>query len=161
MDWLPADDARLAGAPAALRPWLVETGSLTQRLKRCCPDGFDLQLLDEHEITTDDATTRALALAAPARALQREVDLRCARVPRIHALSVIPLATLAGAGRALDGLGERPLGDALFAHPEMVRGPIEIALRDGVWGRRSVFRLAGAPLLVSEWFLPGLLECAR
>ena len=161
MDWRSADDVERVGVPVGLRPWLTETGSLTQRLKRCCPDRFDLQVLDEHEVTTDPDTTLALALASPVRALQREVHLRCVGVPRIHALSVIPLATLAGAGRALAGLGERPLGDALFAHPAMARGPIEIVLRDGVWGRRSVFRLAGAPLLVSEWFLPGLLECAR
>jgi chorismate-pyruvate lyase len=27
-----------------------------------------------------------------------------------------------------------------------------------VWGRRSVFRVAGKPLLVSEYFLPELLK---
>ena len=28
---------------------------------------------------------------------------------------------------------------------------------DTVWGRRSVFRVGGRPLLVSEYFLPALL----
>jgi chorismate-pyruvate lyase len=42
----------------------------------------------------------------------------------------------------------------------MVRGPIELT-DTPTWGRRSVFRLSGAPVLVAEWFLPGLLECAR
>ena len=60
----------------------------------------------------------------------------------------------------LDELGERPLGDALFTHPQASRGPIEITqspAEGGIWGRRSVFRIAGdAPLLVHEFFLPGL-----
>jgi chorismate lyase len=161
MDWFPADDAMRARVPASLWPWLTETGSLTRRLQDRCPRAFGLRVLDEREVDADDADARALDLAPPLRALYREVHLCCGGVPCIHALSVIPLATLAGAGRMLDGLGARPLGDALFAHPQMTRGPIELAERDDAWGRRSVFRLAGEPLLVSEWFLPGLLECAR
>ena len=71
-------------------------------------------------------------------------------------------------------LGNRPLGAFLFADPGMQRGPVELAcIRKGqamfseaslglnqkpaeVWGRRSVFRVGGKPLLVAELFLPAV-----
>jgi chorismate--pyruvate lyase len=66
------------------------------------------------------------------------------------------------------------LGDILFRDKSMRRSPMQIArIETGelfhdwslrgvklsadagpVWGRRSVFRLSGKPLLVSEIFLP-------
>jgi chorismate--pyruvate lyase len=60
----------------------------------------------------------------------------------------------------LGELGTRPLGDALFAYAGLERGPIEIAVTDEGWARRSVFRIEGAPLLVAEWFLPALEGCS-
>lgn len=156
--WFGFDDAQSARIPPRLLPWLSATDSLTQRLKRQCGGAFDLVVLSEQDapLSEDDAAALALDVGSPARV--REVHLRCDRVPCIHARSLLPHATLAGAGRDLASLGERPLGDALFAHPDMVRGPIELTDTPG-WGRRSVFRLSGQPVLVTEWFLPALLEC--
>lgn len=164
LTWSPLDDAVRARVPAALWTWLAETGSLTQRLKACCSGDFDLRVLVERDdvLAAQDAAALGLAEGTPARV--REVLLCCADVPCIHARSILPLSTLAGPGRGLDALGTRPLGDALFAHPAMTRGPIEVVHCDDKpprWGRRSVFRLDGAPLLVSEFFLPGLDACAR
>jgi len=77
----------------------------------------------------------------------------------------------------LTHLKSKPLGAVLFADPTMERGPVEIArLTHGdklypvamrrhdraataIWGRRSVFRLGGLPLLVSEIFLPDIPPC--
>ncbi|MFN2300393.1 MAG: chorismate lyase [Gammaproteobacteria bacterium] len=156
--WYALDDAQHARIPAALQSWLAETGSLTQRLKRHCAGAFDLVVLSEADapLPVDDAATLGLEPGVPVRV--REVHMRCDGVPRIHARSLLPHATLAGAGRDLASLGERPLGDALFAHPDMLRGPIEVTDTPG-WGRRSVFSLSGQPVLVTEWFLPALFEC--
>lgn len=160
LTWSPLDDAVRARVPAPLWIWLVETGSLTQRLKACCPGEFELRVVGEHDGALDTDEAVALSLTTGDSARIREVLLCCDDVPCIRARSVLPSSTLAGAGRGLDELGTRPLGDALFAHPAMTRGPIEITYLDDTWGRRSVFRLDGAPLLVSEFFLPGLAECA-
>lgn len=162
--WSPLDDEVRARIPVALWTWLAETGSLTQRLKGCCAGEFDLRVVSERDdvLDADDAAVLGLAAGTPARF--REVLLCCDDAPCIHARSILPSSTLAGAGRGLEALGTRPLGDALFAHPAMTREPIEVAYCDDApprWGRRSVFRLDGAPLLVSEFFLPGLAACAR
>lgn len=146
-------------APAWMRSWLAEPGSLTKRLKACCPDGFALEVLAEGEGVLDDIEAEAMDLRAGTGARIREVNLCCGGEPRIYARSLLPHATLAGAGSALEELGTRPLGDALFAYAGLERGPIEIAHTERGWARRSVFRVDGAPVLVGEWFLDALARC--
>ena len=122
--------------------------------------------------------SEARALARPPQeiALVRQVRLRCDTQPWVFARTVIPLPSLQGELRRLALLGTRPLGEVLFADPGMAREPLEVARitprhrlytmamteqekRVGaIWGRRSVFRFRGKPLLVSEFFLPTLLR---
>ena len=104
----------------------------------------------------------------------RQVQLLCDGRPWVFARTVIPVRTLSGAERRLARLGNRPLGAFLFADPGMSRGAVELA-RIGnehamfaeatsgivdspaeIWGRRSVFRIGGKPLLVTEVFLPAV-----
>lgn len=109
-------------------------------------------------------------------AVVRMVYLLCDGKPWVFARTVIPLRTLSGPQRRLTHLGSKPLGELLFADKTMRRGEVEVArLAAGspvfsmaaqalkqkpgeIWGRRSVFYLQGKPLLVSEMFLPDLLE---
>lgn len=103
----------------------------------------------------------------------REVQLLCGGEPRVFARTVIPVDTLTGPQRRLAHLGTKPLGAYLFAHPSMSRGIVEVAAigpgqamfaratagvsepRERIWARRSLFRVSGKPLLVTEIFLPG------
>jgi chorismate--pyruvate lyase len=165
--------------PEAPWSWILEPGSLTQRLQKGCIGAFNLQLLGETEVIMPDMEAELLDITFGSRARAREVYLACGEIPCIYAYSLIPLATLYGDGSYLDGLGTRPLGDALFSDPSLERGPIEVimlmpgtanftkALNDNVlsseplWGRRSVFRTGGNALLVCEFFLPGLHKCMR
>lgn len=157
--WRRADDVSLGAAPAWMRSWLAETGSLTKRLKACCPDGFALEVIAERDGALDVVDAEAMDLSPGMEARSREVHLCCGGEPMIYARSVLPQATLEGAGSALAGLGTRPLGDALFAYAGLERGPIEIAHTGRGWARRSVFRVDGAPVLVGEWFLDALARC--
>ncbi|MEX0899332.1 MAG: chorismate lyase [Gammaproteobacteria bacterium] len=162
--WFPLDDSARSHVPVKLWSWLAETGSLTERVKAACGHAFSLVVIAERDGSLDAEDAMAMGLVSGAPARIREVELRCGDAAWISARSVLPRSTLAGAGRSLASLGTRPLGDALFAHPAMTRGPIEVVCREGeppLWGRRSVFRLDGEPLVVSEFFLPGLTECAR
>lgn len=114
-----------------------------------------------------------LGMPAKQRAIIRQVQLLCNGQPWIYARTVIPVTSLCGRLRRLAHLGTRPLGGMLFADPGMRRGTVQLArIRAGqalyaaatsrlqqqppeIWGRRSVFRIADKPLLVSEVFLPG------
>ncbi len=109
-------------------------------------------------------------------ALIRDVLLTCADKPLVYAHSVIPLAGLNGPWRMLSRLGNRPLGQALFADPRVRRAPLEFRRLDSryplyraaavhlaeappsLWARRSVFSRGGRPILVTEVFLPEVLR---
>jgi len=158
--WFPTKASELAQAPAWLKPWLLEQGSLTQRLKSCCAGEFSLEVLDERDVLVGAHDAAAMGILVDSSARERRVYLCCDEIPCIYADSILPASTLAGAGTALATLGARPLGDALFAFEGLQREPIEIAFTECGWGRRSVFRIDGEPLLVTEWFLEGLARCA-
>jgi chorismate--pyruvate lyase len=164
-------------APRAIRPWLRDSGSLTRRLQRACPDAFGVRVLRQRWTRPRLHEARVLAMRPGARALVREVHLLCDSTPWVFARTVMPVQTLKGRHRRLAYLGARPLGGLLFANRALKRGEVEaaalgpndplyaFALPDGgrapLWGRRSVFRLGKARLLVSEFFLPALTRNPR
>jgi len=152
--------SRLA-APAPWRRWLLDSGSLTQRLVTASRGHFSVEVLRQGLYRPSRSEARALGLPPRRLALIREVQLRGAGVPWVYARSVFPVTTLSGAEQRLSCIGNRPLGALLFRDPSMRREPLQIGelrLQDGtrLWARRSVFRLAGKPLLVCEVFLPAL-----
>ena len=112
----------------------------------------------------------AMSLKDVKSALVRQVLLCCDDKPLVYARTVIPASTIQGAQRRFANMGNRPLGAMLFADRTMRREPVVVAkLPEGlindhvqtdesVWGRRSVFRVSGKPMLVSEYFLPELLK---
>lgn len=164
---------RLAPATA---DWLFSTGSLTQRVRGTCAGRFGVQVLGQAWSRPHTDEWRRLGMRPGAVALIREVFLLCEERPWVFARTVIPRASLTGPRRRLAYLGSRPLGELLFADPAMRREPVEVAaLRAGaalyaratsrlpeppaeLWGRRTVFRLRGKPLLVSEFFLPAATD---
>jgi chorismate--pyruvate lyase len=166
------------GVPCDLSPelthWLFDRGSLTRRLRQCCPDCFQVRVLRQGWSRPGRDEARVLRLRLNARTWTREVQLFCGDQPWVFARTLIPAATLRGRGRRLTQLGSRPLGEVLFSDPGVRRGPVEIARivtgqrlhqcafagfaepPDAIWGRRSVFHIDSQPLLVCEIFLPAL-----
>lgn len=155
--------------------WLSGPGSLTRRLQAICPHLRVQRLRQEIAVPLRDEY-RALHLRRGQRALIRDVLLICGDTPLVYAHSVIPLAGLKGPWVGLSKLGNRPLGEALFANPRVRRYPLEYRPLDArhplyapavahltiapqrLWMRRSQFALHGRPLLVSEVFLPEVLK---
>ena len=106
----------------------------------------------------------------------REVILLADNVPIVFAHSVASPRDLLGIWRSVGKLGTRPLAAALFANPCVSRFPLEYRrinrhhylyerVRSAglnppttLWARRSLFRLQGRPLLVTEVFLPTVLR---
>jgi chorismate lyase len=167
----PGSAARLhcrTAVPARWRPWLLDSGSLTERLRAASGGDLRVRVLSQRWARPRLEERRALRLGAGQRALIREVLLLGRGEPWIHARSVLPLGLLRGRYRFLAQLGERPLGALLFRDPTLRRGPIQVERRPVpalpglelppgalAWERRSLFHLAERPLLVAEMFLPG------
>jgi len=161
--------SRLAGGgpDAVLGSWLTEPGSLTARCQRACRN-FRVRLLDytRNLPHADEMPRRRLALV-------REVVLECDGVPVIFAHTVLSTATRGRLTRWLAGLGSRSLGSLLFSYPGFRRGAIEYRRLDArhplyrraaalgaagpcLWARRSLHRLGGQQVLVTEVFLPAI-----
>ena len=163
--WRRFDSSQL---PPATRHWLLDEGSLTAILQAACGNRLRVRVLRQAWQRPRASERRALGLGTHEVALVREVLLECAGEPWVFARSIMPAATLRGRLRHLRRFGERSLGALLFATRGLRREPFELARvaathrivpaalapAEPVWGRRSVFRVGGEPLLVAEFFLP-------
>jgi len=172
--WRPYSRLNYKEMTPSILSWLLDASSLTQRLIAHCPGQFRVEVLDESWARPAPGEIRALGMKPAAIARIRQVRLLCNGVPWVFARTVIPYKTLQGSVRRLKMLGNRSLGEVLFADNSMLRGELEIAgITEGdylyhtatqgltkkcpvIWGRRSVFYLSGKPLLVNEIFLPDL-----
>jgi chorismate--pyruvate lyase len=117
-----------------------------------------------------------MGLRAGELAMVREVYLYCGDTPVVFAHSVVAHKNLRGAWRGLSGLGNKSLGTVLFTNPRIKRTPLEFKkvsrghfLYDractrlqtkpaNLWARRSLFTLHGQSILVTEVFLPAILD---
>jgi len=159
--------------PAAFRAWLNEPDSLTARLRRAVGAGFGVRLLGQGWARPFAGESGLLGLPACRRALTREVSLFGGGEPLVLARTVIPPWALRGEHCALARLGNRPLGEVLFAQRGLRRTRLEFArvlptdwlpviagqygLAAPVWGRRSLYEIGPLSLLVCEFFLPAVL----
>lgn len=155
--------------PANVLSWLIDKNSLTARLQRQFGAGsFQVKVIDESNTFATLADAIALGIKPGIRLRVRQVHLLVNKVPVVYARSLIPVTSLTGRLGRLHFQGNKSLGAALFADPAIKRGSIQVALSNGcdipaagsglVWGRRSVFSLFDCPLLVSEFYLPTLIE---
>jgi chorismate--pyruvate lyase len=173
--FLPAQTLRQR-IPAKALSWLQDEGSLTKRLKAYCPGRFEVEVLGMEWTRPDRSEAALLGIPQSQKILLRQVHLKCGDELCVYARSVIPLKTLTGRHRRLRHLGNKPLGEYLFASPTLERSRIEWSrltpghnlfrralaasgsINQAVWGRRSLFRIDHRPLLVSEFFLPVLFS---
>ena len=165
--WRPAPRCQRL-KPAALKPWLLDQSSLTAKLLHASAGDLRVRLLAQGFARPRRSEQLALGMVAGRHALVREVVLLGRGQNWVFARSVVPVASLSGRLRQLRRLRERPLGEFLFAQPDLQRGvmelsdigpehrylPLELQVKSRLWGRRSVFWLEAKPLLVSETFLP-------
>lgn len=162
------------GGEHVLQPWLHDHGSLTRRIQQRCRH-FAVRPVRSGlaRIAWDESAV--LGLAPRQLAYSREVFLVADGEAVVFAHSACAMQHLHGAWAALGGLGNRPLGAMLFTHPLVERRPLRFkSLRahhplyqsaatagpmpHTLWARRSLFYLHGAPLLVTEVFLPSIAK---
>ena len=152
--------------PRALRPWLLDRGSLTEKLIAASEGQFYVKVLQQRWGVAHRDEAQLLGMKTRQAVLIREVLLYGKQEPWVYARSILPAKSLDRSLRHLKRLGNKPLGAVLFSDPHMQRSDIEIAQLDPAqlpfadkpaWGRRSVFILHRQPLLVSEIFLPAFV----
>jgi chorismate--pyruvate lyase len=174
--WRPENQWLRSSLTDTLRSWLMDTGSLTRRIKQHCQGCFRVHVLDQGWGYPCLDERLVLSIPARQRVIIRQVLLVCDGKPWVFARTIIPVSTLQGPQRRLQFLGDRPLGAYLFSDPSMRRGSVELACitnqhtlympaasgikikPEKIWGRRSVFHVNNKPLLVCEMFLPDLLK---
>lgn len=160
---------------ALLRAWLAEPGSLTARIRARCRQ-FEVRVLGQKLALPHRDEAKLLGLRAGELAWLREVLLVADGRPVVYARSVLPRGNLRAGWRLFAGIGNRPLGAALFSDPRIRRAPLasrRLDRRDArhgvalaaagvaaqpLWARRSVFRLRGRALMVCEVFLPAITD---
>jgi chorismate--pyruvate lyase len=152
-----------------LKNWLLDTGSLTERLQSHCRD-FRVQLIGQRPLAAEHEEFLHMDVPQQQRNSTdwqvREVILWGENRPWVFARSIIPDALCNG---DLANLGSRPLGKVIFNDPRFVRLPfqvgrllkpdsllrhLEIPPVTELWGRRSVFHFEQLKMMVAEIFLP-------
>ncbi|OGB24135.1 MAG: hypothetical protein A3I66_11020 [Burkholderiales bacterium RIFCSPLOWO2_02_FULL_57_36] len=106
----------------------------------------------------------------------REIALMDGDMPLLLARTLIPSATAQGRNRRSLQLGNKPLGQLLFQKKSPVWKTRQMVLLNrsrplwkavkrvlpaapaSLWGRRTMYLFRGHPLLVTEIFLPALLQ---
>lgn len=168
-------------APPSLRAWLLEAGSLTARLK-AHSETFRVQCLHQQTARCLSDEASVIGMHRPGRVWEREVLLRCDNTPVVFAHTVVPMSATAADWPLFSALGERSLGTTLFGDPSVRRGVLEFArLREGhplaqramaalernriarpqariLYARRCLYRRRQGTLLVTEVFLPSVLD---
>ncbi|PIE44262.1 MAG: chorismate--pyruvate lyase [Gammaproteobacteria bacterium] len=147
--------------PSEWQSWLLDRGSLTQRLLQQSQGRFSVEVQQQRWQRPEANERKLLGLDNRSVSLIREVRLLGSGIPWVFARSILPIATLTGKERYLGNLGSKPLGAYLFKSRSMKRGPIEVGYGfddsgKALWARRSIFYLNGKMLLVCEFFLPEL-----
>jgi chorismate--pyruvate lyase len=171
-------------ASPALRDWLTTPGSLTARLV-AASGSFRVQRLRQarNRCLADEAGM--LGLARARSVYEREVLLRCDGQAVVYGHTVVPLSANAHDWPLFSALGERSLGSTLFYDPLVRRGRLEfarlrsghpllarvhaalgadegrsLALNETYFARRCLYRRRRGLLLVTEVFLPAVLDLA-
>jgi chorismate--pyruvate lyase len=162
-------------AESRYRGWLLDRGSLTARILARCR-AFGVREVRQRFARPGLDEAAVLGIQRDRLALVREVFLYCGGRPLVFAHSVVERRHLRGLWRSLTTMGTKPLGAALFADPRVIRHPLRFrklgqshplfkaacralsARPSHLWARRSLFTLHGASILVTEVFLPAILE---
>jgi chorismate--pyruvate lyase len=157
---------------AQLRPWLIGSGLLTQRLRTACGERFALRLVDQWTGLLSGSHRSVLRTEDDA-GLFRDVEMWCGDSVWVFGQTVVPDSTLI-LHPWLAELGDSALGETLSALSGVERSSYEYAwlpteeavtaraLRNaeikpaGLWARRVRIALRGAPLLTQELFLPSM-----
>ena len=174
--WEPYRNISHTSIPERLQDWLGEEGSFMQRVRnkgvlpqiQVLNQCWGFPTLDERE---------QLNILTRSYALFREVLIGSENKNWMFARTVIPRETLTGKLKQLAHLRKRSLGSLLFNDPTLLRSEFEVTCLvpntnehealttyikipsdEPIWARRSLFYVQNKTLLLTEYFLPDILN---
>jgi chorismate--pyruvate lyase len=158
VNWQRPED--ISVSDAYLKNWLLDTGSLTERVQSLC-HRFSLQVLGQAVGNPHDNELSLLTGNGDVPYHVREILLCGNDEAWVFARSIIPQTII---DAELSNLGSEPLGKRLFNDSRFRRSNFDVCTLHAsqlgyqqaqtLWGRRSVFTLEGQSMIVAEVFLP-------
>lgn len=158
-NWQALTDIK-ARIPADYLPWVTLPGSLTQAL-RDRSDAFSVQVLEQHYVSVSLAIPGFENPDGAERCFSRKVLLMHNATPWVAAHTLVPEKSLQNGLDALTQLENKPLGELLFSTQGVRKDHLQACQTPFGWGRRARYVLQQQPLLVSEFFLPALMNYER
>lgn len=161
-----------------LQDFLFQSGSLSRSIQDSCAGVFNIELKSESWSIPLPEERDLLALNTDEITFVRESWLKCDDNKLVYARTVIPHITYEKESKALTDLGNKPLGNILFNDSSAYRTNMQYAkisancmlhsqatvdteISADLWGRQSLFYISNNPLLITEVFLPMILECSK
>jgi chorismate lyase len=137
--------------------WLLEAGSLSQRLNGCCQK-LSVKLLKNDWLENEALTAQEVSLLPNESCLLRQVILCGDGSPWVLGSTLIPLTLAKHTDYDFTQQGELPLGITIFRAENVKRDAVQVAsiISDGgcLLARRSRLWMDHKPMLVTEIFLP-------
>lgn len=140
--------------------WIMLPGSLTQALKSRS-DHFSVTVLEQSYVTLYDPPSCISTQSRSCRFFSRKVRLNHHETPWVAAHTLVPETSLLNGLEQLTQLKNKPLGELLFSTPGVTKDTLQACKTSVGWGRRARYLLNNQPLLVSEFFLPDLINYER
>lgn len=165
--WYPTGLIERLKSPKQLHHWLLDTGSLTAKIRLGCPD-MEVNILSETYEKPLASEAQQLNIPLSQKAWIRCVFLTCDKQPIVYARTVIPYWQAGNPWYALKHLGNRPLGEILFQLPGLKRTSFQITQTHAInwpyidlphseqietFARKSIFFQNKYPLLLTEAFI--------
>jgi chorismate lyase len=178
LNWQNTDFAKLNISDERTPSVLFHEGSLTYFIQQHCDGLFNIELISEEWISPMQDEMELLSLKNDEATFIRKSRLKCDEQTLVYARTVIPKKTLVEENKILTQLGEEPLGNILFNNATTYRSDMryakipvecdlhreateELNITSELWGRQSQFFIRDQPLLITEIFLPSILECSK
>jgi chorismate--pyruvate lyase len=169
--WRTVDQCDLNSMSSKVVSWLLESNSLTTRIKKTFKEPFRVDVIGENWAQPFITDMQCLGGAQPAQALIREVVLYVGNRAVVFARTTLP-KQVADELQELTRLGNQPLGEVIFSYPDLQRVGLDITEVDlaslnqamqvqlkaetHVWGRRNTYQIHKRSFLVEEFFFPEL-----
>ncbi|MRX28007.1 chorismate lyase [Kangiella sp. HZ709] len=169
--WQKTSDEVIKTLPYSVAEWLLEYGSLTEKLEARIGQKINIKVLQESVSEANSKEAELLSLERGNEIWTREVLLYGSENPWIYAKTIVPM----NSAFLIESLGDKPLGSILFSEKELQRQMLRVRQLDHkhhlfqcaktncdfeiekLWARRSLWQNSKhkeLELLVSEVFLP-------